>query len=104
MCCPFLQCSSSTVGLCVTSTSVSLRCYFGYVLPIPEYCSPVGVWGSATECHLQPAPMCEVYSVARICPDKSLLSLCHLRNLYTIFFQLGPVLLVLIIIIILLKN
>ena len=32
-------------------TSVLLRYYFVFVLPILEYCSPV--WGSSAECHLQ---------------------------------------------------
>ena len=32
-------------------TSVLLRCYFAFVLPIVEYCSPM--WGSAAECHIQ---------------------------------------------------
>ena len=31
-------------------TSVLLCCYFAFVLPILEYCSPV--WGSVAECHL----------------------------------------------------
>ena len=31
-------------------TSVLLRCYYAFVLPIHEYCCPV--WGSATECQL----------------------------------------------------
>ena len=30
--------------------SVLLRCYYVFVLPIFEYCSPV--WGSGAECHL----------------------------------------------------
>ena len=32
-------------------TFVLLRCYYAFVLPIHEYCSPV--WGSAAKCHLQ---------------------------------------------------
>ena len=44
-------------------TSVLLRCYFAFVLPILEYCSPV--WGSAAECHLQLFER-QVYSVARL--------------------------------------
>ena len=32
-------------------TSVLLRCYYAFVLPILEYCSPV--WGSAAEHHIQ---------------------------------------------------
>ena len=38
------------------------------------HCSPV--WGSAAECHLQLVEH-QVYSVARLCPDQSFLSLCH---------------------------
>ena len=55
-------------------TSVSLRCYFAFVLPILEYCS--SVWWSAAECHLQFLER-QVYLVARLCPDQSFLSLCH---------------------------
>ena len=39
------------VKLIFVDTSVLLRCYFAFVLPILEYCSPG--WGSAAECHLQ---------------------------------------------------
>ena len=53
-------------------TSVLLRCYYAFVLPILEYCSPV--LGSATEC-LQLLERL-VYSVARLCPDQTFLSLC----------------------------
>ena len=58
-------------------TSVLLRCYFAFVLPILEYCSPV--WGSAAECRLQLLER-QVYTVARLCPDQSFLSLCHRRS------------------------
>ena len=58
-------------------TSVLLRCYFAFVPPILEYCSPV--WGSAAECHLQLLER-QVYSVVRLCPDQSFLSLCHRRR------------------------
>ena len=51
-----------------------LRCCFAFVLEILEYCSPV--WGSAAECHIQLAER-QVYSVARLCPYHSFLSLCH---------------------------
>ena len=34
----------------IDDTSVLLRCYFGFVLPVFEYCSPV--WASASESHL----------------------------------------------------
>ena len=57
--------------------SVSLRCYFAFVLPILEYCSPV--YGSIAECHLQLLER-QVYSVARLCPDQSILSLRHRRR------------------------
>ena len=58
-------------------TSVLLRCYFAFVLPILEYCSPV--WRSVAECHLQLLEH-QVYLVARLCPDQSFLSLCHRRR------------------------
>ena len=58
-------------------TSVVLRCYFAFVLPILEYSSPV--WGSAAECHLQLLER-QVYSVAILCSDQSFFSLCHRRN------------------------
>ena len=54
-----------------------LPCYYSFVLPILEYCSPV--WGSAAECHLQLLER-QVYSVARLCPDQAFLSLCHRRH------------------------
>ena len=55
-------------------SSLLLRCYFAFVLPIIEYCFPV--WGSAAECDLQLLEH-QVYSVARLCPDRSFLSMCH---------------------------
>ena len=55
-------------------TPVLLRCYYVFVLPILEYCSPV--WGSAAECHLQLLER-QVYSVARLCLDQTFLSLWH---------------------------
>ena len=57
-------------------TSVLLRCYFAFVLPILEYSSPV--WGSAAEFYLHILER-QVYSVVRLCLDQSLLSLCHRR-------------------------
>ena len=39
------------VNCVFVDTSVLLRCYYAFVLPILECCSPV--WGSAAECHLQ---------------------------------------------------
>ena len=53
--------------------SVLLRCYYVFVLLILEYCSPV--WGSDAECHLQHLER-QVYSLARLCSDKSFLSFC----------------------------
>ena len=53
-------------------TSVLLRCYFVFVLPILGYCSPLK--GSAAECHLQLLER-QVYSVARLSLDQSSLSL-----------------------------
>ena len=47
-------------------TSVLLRCYFAFILPILKYCSPV--WRSAAECHFQ-FPDRQVYSVVMLCPD-----------------------------------
>ena len=58
-------------------TSVLLRCYYAFVLPILEYCSPA--WGSAAECHLQFLEH-QVYSVATLCPDQTFLSLCQRRH------------------------
>ena len=52
-----------------------LRCYFAFVLPILEYCSPA--WGSAAECHIQ---LPQVYLVARFFLDQSFLSLCYRRR------------------------
>ena len=46
------------------------------VLPILEYCSQV--WRSVAECDLQLRER-QVYSVARFCPDRSVL-LCHRRR------------------------
>ena len=57
--------------------SVLPCCYFAFVLPIIEYCSPV--WGSAAECHLQLLEG-HVYSVPRLCPDQCFMSLCLRRR------------------------
>ena len=51
-------------------TSVLLRCYYAFVLPILEYCSPV--WESAAESHLQLLER-QVYSVVRLCPHQTFL-------------------------------
>ena len=37
------------------------------------------VWRSAVECHFQLLER-QVYSLARLCPDQSFLSLCHRRR------------------------
>ena len=58
-------------------TSVLLRCYYAFVLPIIEYCPPV--WVSAAKCHLQLLER-QGYSLARHCPDETFLSLCHRRH------------------------
>ena len=58
-------------------TSVLIRCYYEFVLIILEYCYPV--WGSAAECHFQLQER-QVYSVARLYPDQTFLSLCHRRH------------------------
>ena len=51
-------------------TSVLLCCYYAFVLPILQYCSPV--WGSAAECHLQLLNR-QVYLVARLRPNRTFL-------------------------------
>ena len=58
-------------------TSMLLRCNYAFVLPILENCSLV--WRSAAECHLQLLER-QVYSVAKLCPDQTFLSLCHRRH------------------------
>ena len=55
-------------------TSVLLRCYFAFVLPILEYCS--SVWGPAAECHLQLHLQPGVFG-GQALSDQSFLSLCH---------------------------
>ena len=61
----------------LVGTSLLLRCHYAFVIPILEYCFPV--WWSAAECHLQLLEL-QVYSVARLCPDKTFLSLYHRRH------------------------
>ena len=56
-------------------TSVLLRCFYAFVFPILEYCSPVCL--SVAGCHLQ-LLMRQVYSVAKLCPDQNFL--CPLRH------------------------
>ena len=63
-------------------TSMLLRYYYAFVLPILEYCSPV--WGSAAECHLQ-LPERQVYSVAQLCPDQTFSSFCHIAKLCRLY-------------------
>ena len=72
----------------LADTSVLLRCYFAFVLTILEYYSPV--WGSAAEYHLQLLEL-QVYSVGRLCPDQSFLSLCHRRRVarFNMFFKVN---------------
>ena len=42
------------------------------------------MWGSAAECHLQLLER-QVYSVARLCPDQTLFSLCHRGHVAALF-------------------
>ena len=81
----------------------TIHCYYGKYQskPILEYCS--SVWGSAAEC----LPLLErqVYLVAGLCPDQSIMLLCRqhhvdgLRMLYKVnsnsnhclFSELSPV-------------
>ena len=58
----------SLVKSVFVDTSVLLLCYYAFVLPILEYCSPL--LGSAAECHLQLLER-QVYSVSRLRPDQS---------------------------------
>ena len=58
-------------------TTVLLRCYYAFVLPILEDCSQV--CGSAAECHLQLLER-SVCLVAMLCRDQTFLSLCHRRH------------------------
>ena len=55
-------------------TSVVLRSYYTFFLPIIEYCSLL--WGSAADGHLRFLER-QVYSVPRLCHDQTFLSLCH---------------------------
>ena len=58
-------------------TSVLLRWHYAFVHPILKCCSPV--WGSDAKCHLQLFER-QVYSVVRLFPDQTFLSLCHRRH------------------------
>ena len=58
------------------NTSVLLRCYYAFVIPILEYC--FSVWGSAAECYFQVLER-HLYSVGRLCPDQTFLSSCYRR-------------------------
>ena len=46
-------------------TSVLLRCYYVFILPILEYCSHV--WGSAASSHLRRLDR-QIHAVSRLCP------------------------------------
>ena len=78
-----VSCVSQRIGIfrlvkrVFVDTSVLLRGYYTFVLPNLEYCSPV--WPSAAECHLLLLER-QVYSVARLSPDKNFLSLSHRRH------------------------
>ena len=81
--CRFIVCfGSQRIGILrlvkriIVDTSVLLRYFLAFILPILEYCYPV--WGSAAECHLQLLER-KLYLVARLCTDQSFL-LCHRRN------------------------
>ena len=67
----------SLVKRVFVDTSLLLRCHYAFVLPILEYCSPV--WESAAECQLQLRER-QVYSVARLFPDQTFVSVCHQWN------------------------
>ena len=71
----------------IVDTSVLLRCYYVFVLPNLRYCSLV--WGSAAECHIQFLER-QGYSVARLCPDQSFLSLSHRRHVAGLWMLLKP--------------
>ena len=57
-------------------TSVLLHCYYAFILPILEYCSPV--WGSAAGSHLRLLDR-QIHAVSRLCPDQILKPLNHRR-------------------------
>ena len=57
-------------------TSVLLRCYYAFILPILEYCSPV--WGSSASSHIRLLDR-QIHAVSRLCPDQILKSLNHRR-------------------------
>ena len=57
-------------------TSVLLRCYYAFILPILEYCSLV--WGSAASSHLRLLDR-QIHAVSRLCPDQILKPLNHRR-------------------------
>ena len=61
-------CIFRSVKRVFVDTSVLLRCYYAFVLPILEYCSPM--WWSAAECQQR-----QVHSVSRYFPDHIFLSL-----------------------------
>ena len=66
-------------------TSVLLRCYFAFVIPILEYCYPV--WGSASECHLQLLEcvfICHALLWSEFLNVVSSTSCCRLNMLYKV--------------------
>ena len=65
------------VKLVFVDNSLLLRCYYAFVLPILEYCSPV--WGSAAECHLQFLER-QAYFGGQALSRSEFLSLCHRRR------------------------
>ena len=62
---------------CYFEVGVLLRFYYPFVLPILEYCPPM--FESSAECHHHLLER-QVYSVARLCPDRGFLTLCHWRH------------------------
>ena len=65
-----------TVNGVYADSSVLLRCYYAFILPILEYCSPV--WGSTASSHLRLLDR-QIHAVSRLCPDQILKPLNHRR-------------------------
>ena len=92
-----LTASSPSKTMCVVSSPVSLKklvfwgwwsvslwiplcCFVATMHLFSQYLSIVlRWWGSAAKCHLQLLERL-VYSLARLCPDQTFLSLCYLRH------------------------
>ena len=53
-----------------------LHCYYAFILPILEYCSPV--WGSAASSHFRLLDR-QIHAVSRLFPDQILKPLNHCR-------------------------